>query len=298
MRKESRNAFIITMILIILLGINAYAIDQKVYDEADLFSEAEEDALQMKAVELSEKLSLDIVILTIMDNKGKTSRDYADDFYDENGFGYGEGYDGLILLINMEDREVYISTCGKAIEYFTDARIDGVLDKVYIYLTEGNYSQGAEAFLTEVEHYVQKGIPSDQYSYDENTGSSSKGNSSKVNVGTPSSEGIDTSRSQKGDLGNRLLTYLVISLGIGGISVGIMAISNKGRATTNQNTYLESNSFRLINSQDRLINTRVTFVRINTDSKSGHKSSSNTAGRSTIHKSSSGRSHGGGGRKF
>ncbi|WIV12425.1 TPM domain-containing protein [Proteiniborus sp. MB09-C3] len=297
MRKELRIILITAILLVALIGGRSYAVDQKVYDEADLFSEAQEEALQIKAAELSEKLSLDTVILTIADNKGKTSRDYADDFYDENDFGYGDSYDGLILLINMADREVYISTCGKAIEYFTDVRINSILDKVYICLTEENYSEGAEAFLNEVEYYVQKGIPSNQYSYDENTG-----NSTKENTGAYPNDSMDISTSKQSDLANRLLIYLLISFGIGGISVGVMAINNKGRTTTNQSTYLDKNSFRLINSQDFHVNTRVTFVRIDNDSnsKSSRRSTTHSSGsgRSTTHSSSSGRSHGGGGRKF
>lgn len=281
MRKELKIAFLIAIILVSLFRVNSYAVDQKVYDEADLFSESEEKSLQMEAYELSERLYLDIVILTIEDNRGKTSRDFADDFYDEKEFGYGESYDGLILLINMDDREVYISTTGEAIEYFTDARINSILDKVYVCLTQGNYIEGSRTFLDEVEKFVEKGIPSNQYTYDENTGISSR-------------ENIDVSISQKNDLINRTIIYLLISLGIGGISVGIMAMNNKGKTTTNQSTYLDSNSFKLINSQERHVNTKVTFVNIDTKSNSGSKS----VGRSTVHRSSSGRSHGGGGRKF
>ncbi|MFA5522954.1 MAG: TPM domain-containing protein [Tissierellales bacterium] len=278
MRKVIKIILTISLLLSTLFEINAYAVDQKVYDEADLFSVTEKEALQMKASDLSQRIMLDIVILTIDDNKGKTTSDYADDFYDENGFGYGENYDGLILLINLDDRDVYISTLGKAIKYFTDDRIDSILDKVYIFLSEENYGDGADTFLDEVEYYVQKGVPSNQHSYDENTGISTKGN-------------INTSTSQKESLINRLLIYLLISIGIGGVSVGIMALNNKGKTITNQNTYLDSNSFKLITKLDRHVNTSVTFVRINTDSGS-------KGGRSTTHRSSSGRSHGGGGRKF
>lgn len=277
MRKEQKIILLIIILLVSLFVVDAYAIDQKVYDEAALFSEPEKEVLQLRAAELSEKLSLDIVILTISDNKGKTSRDYADDYYDENGFGYGENYDGLILLINMDDREVYISTCGKAIEYFTDARIDNILDKIYTFLTDGNYGEGADAFLDEVNYYVQEGIPSNQYTYDEDTGITSE---------------YKDDIASRDNIANRILIFLLISFAVGGVSVGIMAINNKGKSTTNQSTYLENNSFKLINSQDHHVNTRVTFVHINTDS--GSKSS----GRSTTHHSSSGRSHGGGGRKF
>ncbi len=179
----------------------------------------------------------------------------------------------------MDDREVYISTCGKAIEYFTDARIDSILDRIYIYLKDGNYGEGAAAFLDEVEYYAQKGTPSNQYTYDQASGISS------------GKSGIPTKKENV--FANRILIYLLISFAIGGVSVGVMAMNNKGRSTTNQNTYLKNNSFRIINSLDRHVNTSVTFVHIDTGPKN-----SGGAGRSTTHSSSSGRSHGGGGQSF
>jgi len=271
MRKGQRVSLIYIMLLltVFVVGANASATTPKVYDEAMLFSQMEKEALEQRAVEISERLKQDIVIVTINDNQGKTSQEYADDFYDGNGFGYGENYDGLLLLINMDDREVYISTCGRAIQYFTDARIESILDNVYTYLADGNYSDGARVFLDEVEYYVEKGIPSNQYTQNQS--------------GVPSSE-------REMGLGKRILIYLLISFGIGGISVGIMAINNKGKSSTNENTYLESNSFNIINSQDHHVNTTVTHVTINTNSGG--------SGKSTTHRSSSGRSHGGGGRKF
>lgn len=272
MRKIKRITLLITMLAMFLTGVSAFAINPKVYDEAALFSEQEREILEQRAVDLSERIRLDIVIVTITDAEGKTSRDFADDFYDYNGFGYGENYDGLLLLINMEDREVYISTCGKAIEYFTDARIEAVLDEIYTYLSDGNYSTGAEAFLDEVEYYVQKGIPSNQHTVYENP---------ETTI-TPLSKGEIFLK--------RLPIYLLTSFVIGGVVVGIMAINNKGKSATNQLTYLEGNSFKIINSHDRHINTTLTHVTI--------QKSSGGSGKSTVHRSSSGRSHGGGGRKF
>lgn len=272
MKKMKRVTLLLVILFVFISGVSAFAITPKVYDEAALFSEQERELLEQRAVELSERIKLDIVIVTITDAQGKTSRDYADDFYDYNGFGYGENYDGLLLLINMDDREVYISTCGKAIEYFTDKRIEAVLDSIYTYLSDGNYSAGAEAFLDEVEYYVQKGIPYNQHTVYEG---------SDTNV-TPLSKGEVFLK--------RLPIYLLISIAVGGIAVGIMAINNRGKSATNQLTYLEGNSFKIINSYDHHINTSLTHVTI--------QKSSSGSGKSTVHRSSSGRSHGGGGRKF
>ena len=66
---------------------------------------------------------MDIVIVITDDVKGKSSMDFADDFYDDNGYGIGFDSSGLLFLVNMEDREVWISTAGTAIKVFTDARI-------------------------------------------------------------------------------------------------------------------------------------------------------------------------------
>lgn len=268
---------VIMLLLIFFSGVSAFAAAPKVYDYAELFSESQREMMENNASEMSERLKLDIVIVTTNDNQGKTSREYADDFFDDNGFGYGGGEDGLLLLINMEDREVYISTCGKGIQYFTDARINNILDKIYNYLSDGNYYDGAAGFLDEVEFYAQQAIPENQYKQDEATGRIYERYS-------------DDPESREVDLGTRILICLGIAVAAGGIVVGIMALNNRGTSTTNQTTYLDRNSFNIVNSQDRHYDTRVTHVTINT--------SSGSSGKSTTHSSSSGRSHGGGGRKF
>lgn len=277
MIKKVRIILPLLMILFVLFsGVNVLAASPMVNDKAELFSASQREELEAKASQMTERLKLDIVIVTTNENDGKTSRAYADDFFDYNGYGYGGGEDGLLLLINMEDREVYISTCGIAIQYFTDERINSILDKVYTYLSDGKYSEGADEFLSQVEYYVNKGIPQNQYTKDESTGQI-------IDRYEGNPEGSKVS------LGTRILICLGISVAVGGIVVGIMAMNNRGVSTTNQDTYLDRNSFNIVNSQDRHYDTRVTHVTIN---------NSNSSGGSTTHRSSSGRSHGGGGRKF
>ncbi len=277
MRRKSRTILLVLLLAVMFLsGTQVLAVIQKVYDQAELFSVSQKEDLQRKAEELSESLKLDMIIVTIDDSKGKTSREYADDFYDENGFGYGEKADGVLLLIDMANREIYISTCGKGINYLTDARIESILDSIYPHLTNESYSDGAMAFLSSVEYYVQQGLPTKQYTQE--PAQLPKDEQSQLPVETEFRRA------------NRILIYLMIAFTIGGISVIVMAANNKGVSSTHANTYLQNNSFNLLDRQDRHINTRVTHTTINTNS--GGSSSS------TTHRSSSGRSHGGGGRKF
>lgn len=272
MINKNRRTLLLVVIFLLLSSIIAEGIPAKVIDKARLFDNTGLQQLEEMMGEASQRLQLDLVVVTIDNSMGKTSRQYADDYYDENGYGFGEDADGALLLINMDDREVYISTCGIAIKYLTDTRIESILDEMYGHLTEGNYSEAVRVFLNRIEGYVEEGIPRDQYTYDEDT--------NRVVEDEP-------------DLASQLLLYLAISLAIGGIVVGIMAALNRGISSTNKNTYLDSSSFNIINSYDHHVNTQQTFVIIKKDPPSG-----GGIGRSSVHRSSSGRFHGGGGRKF
>ena len=113
---------------------------------------------------------MDFVVVTTEDAEGKTSEEYADDYYDYNG--YAE--DGVLYLIDLDNGSVWISTAGKMIRYLTDARIDVVIDAGYDNLKAKNYADGILEMLNETESYLEDGIPSDQYNYDTETGKISR----------------------------------------------------------------------------------------------------------------------------
>ena len=58
---------------------------------------------------------MDVVIVTTYNTRSKSSQVYADDFYEENNIGRNNSGDGILLLIDLDNREVYISTSGAAI---------------------------------------------------------------------------------------------------------------------------------------------------------------------------------------
>jgi len=100
----------ILLMFILTGGTSKFAAIDKVYDHAHLFTDSQKQELQEKADLLSEQIALDLTIVTIDDNEGKTSRQYAEDYYHEFDFGYGETLDGILYLLNMDEREVYIFT--------------------------------------------------------------------------------------------------------------------------------------------------------------------------------------------
>lgn len=155
----------LTAVLAVLLALAVFAPSfcfaqdengQRVYDDAALFTQDQAALLQEEILQFRADYDLDLAVVTTSDAKGKTAKEYADDYYDDNGFGVGEDYSGALFLIDMDNREAYISTCGSAIDLLTDARIDAVLDDAYEGLSGQDYFASAQAFLAGVTEYAEK----------------------------------------------------------------------------------------------------------------------------------------------
>ncbi len=79
--------------LLLLLGCFstvAYAENSdRVVDNADLLTDAEEASLEEQYTQIAEKYQYDIAVVTTNTLNGKSAQDYADDYYYDNGYGYG-----------------------------------------------------------------------------------------------------------------------------------------------------------------------------------------------------------------
>ena len=256
-------------------------------DDLDYLTADEIESIQWEIDQVGSAHDLDVVIVITDQTEGKSSRDFADDYFDYNGFGIGEDASGLLLLINMEAREVWISTSGKAIDIFTDSRIDSILDIVAPNLTDGNYYNASMEFISQIDRVAQSGIPRDQYQQDE------KDSSPGVPQGEyPPSHSSNTYWGKAVGLMATPLVYF-IALVIAILATVIASSGNKGKVTVSNRTYEEGGSFLLTDKRDDFINQTVTRVRVANNNNSG-----GGGGRSSTHSGSSGRSHGGGGRGF
>lgn len=119
---------------------------EKIYDYADLFDDNEEEDLFDRVNDFIDKYNIDMVIVTINVNNKSSSMAYADDFYDYNDFGIGNKNDGILFLIDMDKRKIWISTTGNAIKIYK-SYIDPILDDCYGYVRAGEYYDCALAFI-------------------------------------------------------------------------------------------------------------------------------------------------------
>lgn len=240
-----------------------------VFDEANLFSEEEKAELAKQAEDVKEETDWNIYLITTSDAQGKTAMQYADDFFDEKA---GDGADGVALLIDMDNREIYISTAGEAIRYLTNRRIDEILDLAYGDIIEGRYAACMENMLDGVASKYKEGIPSNQYNYDEETGKTSRYHSiTKFDV----------------------LIAIGIALLFAGLRFLFVVRDYRWKSTKNSYDYEKFGKLDLQENKDILVNTVVKHHKIERNDSSGGSS-----GKSSVHSSSSGSSHGGGGRSF
>ena len=242
----------------------------RVVDMAELLSDSEKTALLSKLDEISERQKLDIVVLTVNTLDGKTPRDYADDFYDYNGYGFGENKDGILLLVSMEDRDWWISTTGYGITALTDAGIEYISEKFLSDLSDGDYAQAFTTYAELCDQFITQAKTGESY----DTGNMPK---EPFNVAW------------------NILVAFVIGLVVAFVVTNIMKKQLKTvQLKSEANNYVKSNSMIVTENRDLFLYNQVSRRARpkETDNRSG------SSGGSSTHTSSSGTSHGGGGGKF
>lgn len=243
--------------LVLLLGLNIPAAAQTlplVVDHAQLLTESEDAELTEELERIRRDYGIDVVVLTVPTLAGQSTQSYADDYYDENGYGA----DGVLLLVDMQERQWYISTAGQCV-YRVDAEelAEGFLDD----LSAGRYCDAFLAFAAGCEKAIYIEQESDFILTD--------------------SDGVTQG---SGAAGKTVLICLGIGLAVGLIVVLVMKSQlNTVKSQTGAANYV-SERLNLTRSADM-------FLYHTTTRREKPKNNS-------THTSSSGRSHGGGGGRF
>lgn len=296
--KKQFGYLLMFLLCFYALCFTGFAAEVKVYDLANLFTLDEIDALEKEATSLAETYQMDVGIVTTDNANSKSAMAYADDFYDENDFGYGSDKDGLLLLMDMDNREIYISTCGSGIQYFPDLRISKMLDSAYNYISNRDYYGTATDFLGQVKTYLDKGIPSNQNKTDRPFSDPREDyNDSYMQEVVPEHKPFTTNSGQPLNAQSIILSVVVSLLGAFIIAIVIRTAvhySYKHPHNTIPQTRPDDLSVHYTQKEDRFVTSHTSRVKVQTNPSGGHGGS----GRSSTHSSSSGRSHGGGGRKF
>lgn len=253
--------------------------DERVFDYAGLFSAEEVSLLEEEAARLRQEYKAEFVVLTVDDAKWRTAQETADEFYFSYGFDQSFGEDGALVLVDMDNREIYLGTYGMMIQVITDRRLERILDKAYPAAAQGKYALAAMTMLGETGNYVQKGIVAGQYNYDTETG--------RISV-------HHTIRWYEA------LAALVISTVLGGMAcAGVRRRyqMNGDNGADSRLAYQNTSGMYVQPHTDLLLNTAVHHTVIPRHTTSSRSSGGSSARRSSTH-SHHGHRAGGGGRKF
>lgn len=246
--------------------------DERVFDKADVLSDAEEEKLRKLIAKRERQTGCDIVLVTLNESLreyAESSRQYitpdryvmvyADDFYDEHMFGYdGPQGSGVLFLDNLcreADGWAYswFCTTGIAEGKYSSAMIDHLLEKSYRFGKLSPYL-GYKAYINQFYH--------DMNGF----------GAVNVNFSVP--------------------LILLISLALAVLFVVCNLGSEAGKKTTTAKSYVKDGKAKVVRREDRFIRKNVVQHRIQTGSSSGGH-----GGGGGHHTSSGGVSHGGGGHR-
>lgn len=235
---------ILLTVLVLMLPSAALAAPH-VFDNADVFTDAEELEISDAVTAFITETGMDYAVVTIDLNIGsRTHHDVAREYYLQLDLGTGDDSSGALYMLNMNkaNRAETIYVDGKMMYYLTDDRQESVLDQSNPLLVRGEYKAAVIAAINSVEGFVKKGIPEGQYIYDEETGTM---------VTAP----------YKTITGTELLIGAAAALLIGFIFVLTVFSRYKLKGSTYHYDYRANSDMEMNESTDQYLNTTVTRTR-------------------------------------
>lgn len=245
-----------------------------IYDRAGLLTEEENSDLEEELEAFSDKSGWEVFVLTTEDAGGYTTREYSEEFLN----AHLTGDDGIVYTIDMDNREVYLATTGEAVYYLTDDRIEDIIDSGYGNVADGFYADAFSEMIEATADAWDMGIPSDQYTYDTDTG-----------------EIVEYKEPKSIKWYEALIAFAVACGAFAAVFLGILG-KYRLKWGTYKYDFHANGRVNLTNQEDRFVNQLVTHHHIQRNTSSG--GSSGGGSRSSVHTGSGGRSYGGGGRKF
>ncbi len=252
------------------LDVSAQGMLGRVVDPGNYLADEENKRVTKKAQDAAYETGMNIIIY-ICDDVGYDKSDYgvmdlADVMYEEV---CGIDTDGILLLINLDNKYDYISTSGVAINYFSDSRINSMFNWFTNDIEDGDFESACNNFVESVLYYYHQG----------------KANHQSVTIDYEfDGMGVESS-----------LMFFAVPLFITFI-VGIIIYTinknkyNMQKATTTK--YIVSGSMLLNQRTDTYIGTVVNRVY---SPRSSSSSGGGGGSHSSTHRSSGGGHHGGGG---
>lgn len=122
-----------------------------VNDIADVLSRTQEDYLNRKLKAYNDSTSTQIAILTVQTTGGQPIEDYASWVGEKNGVGQSEEDNGIVIVVAVEDRKMFIATGYGIEQYLNSVMTKKIIDnEITPQFKRGDYFAGLNQGTTAI----------------------------------------------------------------------------------------------------------------------------------------------------
>jgi uncharacterized protein len=150
--------------MFLFFSVHAFSLD-RIVDNAGLLSVSEKNDLSSLINSIATAYDFDLVIVTETSIGDISPRDFADDFFDNNGYGLGSGRDGCIFLRVMESRDYWFSTSGRGIGILNRYAFNKLESDTGKYLGKNDYYATFRAFINAWDEFLKLDAKSRSYNF-------------------------------------------------------------------------------------------------------------------------------------
>jgi len=141
-------------LLLIVFSVSPAFSLERIIDKAGILSQQEKASLLAAIASAASTYNFDLVIVTEKNIGSSTPAEYADAFFDENGYGLGQNRDGCLFLLVTESRDYRFSTSGRGVKILNSAAADKLVSSVVKLLKENNFNGAFNAFLIDWKEFL------------------------------------------------------------------------------------------------------------------------------------------------
>ena len=151
--------------MLAVLALPGMAAAPLVRDEMGLFDADTYNELEQSAEAASSGHDCDVYFLVVNDIGDANQRDFAKNYYVNNGLGSGEGKSGILFLLAVGSRKYVTITYGEGVTAFTDYRIEQQEDEIVPELSDEEWADAAYTYIDmcddALDYYADYGEPID-----------------------------------------------------------------------------------------------------------------------------------------
>ncbi len=256
--KKLRSIILLVVVFIITTGFTYTQDKQRVFDYSGLLMTSEvEDAEEiLKSQSIEDKV--DYAFVSTNDLQGYNAKEYMKLFMSTKQMGYDKvGGDSAILLVDLQNREVWVGTGGTLSDLFQDMDISSIVSDILPYTQKNNFEGAIQVFAHNIHSKLE--------SKTTNRSAMNYGNESKQdgysdedndvrNLKTSQKDNAEYEKERDGLFSNPL-TCLLIGAVLSGIVVFTMIQSGKSSMQVGADTYTTEARVNPYTKQDIFIRT-------------------------------------------